>query len=546
MKMMSKQTRSKKVYFNDAQRYLLHLGANQERIIASRRFGKSDGIAAPRILRNVQHMPRSAGAIYGATFKQILTRTLPAAVAALERMGYKHEVHYFIGRKAPKSMGFETPVINPSSYEHVMHWYNGSIAHMLSQDVKFSANSLTLDWYMADEARSLRKEKLFEELIPAVSGLVGRFENCPWHKSGLLISDMPTNKTGEWLIDEESKMDKELIHTLEGTIGHINELNKQPEKYAREIIKQQKERDFLRKRAFLYKEFDAIDNLEILGEDYIREMKRALTPLIFRISILNHKIRQMKNGFYPNLNPDVHYYDAFNNDYFLNLRTPKGSLDVSGYNKETCIQDRDVDPSQPLNIAFDYNANINWIVTGQSRDGKMYTLSSKFVKYDKKLRELCNLWSDYYQPHSNRDLNYYYDATAKQSSYAVSSENFADIVYQTLTRRKWNVNMIDIGKTIEHKLKHQYINDALTGRQYLFPLFNRENNEFLLPALEQAGIKVGRNGFEKDKSGEKYPESADDPLELRTDGTDAWDTLFIGMNFYPASTYMQGLPPAWG
>jgi len=85
---------------------------------------------------------------------------------------------------------------------------------------------------------------------------------------------------------------------------------------------------------------------------------------------------------------------------------------------------------------------------------------------------------------------------------------------------------------MRHSLKHQYINDALTGKKYLFPTFNRNNNEFLLPSLEQAGIKIGRNGFEKDKSGEKLAETTEDPLELRTDGTDAWDNLFIGCNFF--------------
>jgi hypothetical protein len=89
---------------------------------------------------------------------------------------------------------------------------------------------------------------------------------------------------------------------------------------------------------------------------------------------------------------------------------------------------------------------------------------------------------------------------------------------------------------MRHDLKHQYINDALTGIKYLFPLFNKHNNEFLLPAMEQTGIRIGRNGFEKDKTGEKKPETDEDLLEYRTDGTDAWDTLFVGLNFFPQST----------
>ena len=137
--------------------------------------------------------------------------------------------------------------------------------------------------------------------------------------------------------------------------------------------------------------------------------------------------------------------------------------------------------------------------------------------------------------HPVKTVIYYYDETALHGSYATSTETFADIVQEELHKLGWFVDAVYIGKPMRHTIKHQYINDAMTGAKYLFPTFNRNNNEFLLPAMEQTGIKVGRNGFEKDKSGEKLIESDEDPLELRTDGTDAWDTLFIGMNFFQHS-----------
>lgn len=182
---------SKKVYFNPGQLWLMYVGANSETIIAARRFGKSDGIIAPRMLRNTQHMPRSAGAIYAATFQQALSRTLPAAVHALSRWGYLPERHFFIGRKAPKSANFERPYIEPASWDHVIHWYNGSIQHIVSQDVKFAANSLTLDYLMVDEGRSINPNKFFDEVVPAVSGMIGHFDKCPWHKGLTIVSDMP-------------------------------------------------------------------------------------------------------------------------------------------------------------------------------------------------------------------------------------------------------------------------------------------------------------------------------------------------------------------
>ena len=60
------------------------------------------------------------------------------------------------------------------------------------------------------------------------------------------------------------------------------------------------------------------------------------------------------------------------------------------------------------------------------------------------------------------------------------------------------------------------------------------NNEDLILGLEQTGIRQGPNGFSKDKTGEKHAETEEDKLEHRTDGTDAFDTLWIGMNNFPA------------
>jgi len=528
---------NKKVYFNPGQLELMYIGANSETIIAARRFGKSDGIIAPRMLRNAQHMPKSAGAIYAATFQQALSRTLPAAVHALSRWGYINERHYFIGRKAPRSANFELPYIAPSSWDHVIHWYNGRIQHILSQDVKFSSNSLTLDDLMVDEGRSINPVKFFDEVVPAVSGMVGHFNNCPWHKGITIVSDMPHSKTGSWLLKREGLMDRELIETIKGTLIEIDRLKKSNLANADRFIREHKqELTFLRKHAHVYREFDALENLELLGESYIKKMKRDLPPLIFQISILNKRLTKLVNGFYANLDAGIHYYDAFDNSYLDNQRTAHGSLDLSKIKSHHYRYDTDVQANKPLYIALDYNANINWIITGQPYENELRTLKSMFVKNERKLRELIKDWADYYEQHPSKTVVYYYDETALQGAYASDTETFADIVKYELRKRSWSIIDQFIGKPMRHNLKHQYINDALTGRKYLFPSFNRTNNEFLLPAMENTGVKIGRNGFEKDKSAEKLEETEEDPLELRTDGTDAWDTLFIGCNFHPINS----------
>ena len=48
------------------------------------------------------------------------------------------------------------------------------------------------------------------------------------------------------------------------------------------------------------------------------------------------------------------------------------------------------------------------------------------------------------------------------------------------------------------------------------------------------------------KADEKLAESEEDLLEHRTDGTDAFDTLFIGCEKFPQSEYSGGMVDAGG
>jgi hypothetical protein len=188
-----------------------------------------------------------------------------------------------------------------------------------------------------------------------------------------------------------------------------------------------------------------------------------------------------------------------------------------------------------LSIACDYNANINWVATGQRDAVRMRTLSSMFTKHQQKIRQVIRNWCDYYEPHATHRVNYYYSQEALGGGYAdESGQNFAEIVIEELTKRKWNVNPVYMGQQWNHQKKHIVINDAFNGEPgLLFPTFNSVKNQHLILALQSAGIKIGFKGFEKQKGGEKLAESEDDVLELRTDGTDAWDNLYRGLQYFP-------------
>lgn len=529
------ESSQKRVYFNKPQRLTQLIGANTTVIVAGRRTGKTDSIAAPFVLRNMQRMPGSTGGIVVPTFKHGLTNTIPGLLAAWKRWGFIEGIHYVVGRKPPKS--FRQPIIDPKDYEHVISFYNGSVAIIISQDRPGSSNSLTLSWLLVDEAKFIDYAKLKDETLPANGGIKSHFGKHSFNHSIMILSDMPQTQKGSWFLHYRDKMDVELIKTIEATVyeiwrtkERIRALNAKGESvppYLKGYLRRlDRDLNKMRSVAVYYREYSSIENLQLLGENYIKQMKRDLTPLTFQTSILCQRIGIAKDGFYSSMR-EGHKYDANDNQY----------LDTLGYDYDFSTldarADKDVDPDAPICIGMDYNANINWIVAGQPRDRRLIVIKSFYVKFDRKIPALVQDFCRYYAEHRNKAVVYYYDATALGSNYAVNDQDFHYNVVKEFERHGWRVESVYLGNPMRHDEKYLLINNAFAGKQRLMPFFNRSNNEDLILAIQSAGVSNGRNGFRKDKSGEKLAESEEDLLEHRTDGTDAFDTLYIGAEKFP-------------
>ncbi len=525
----------KKVYFNKPQRLTQLIGANTTVIVAGRRTGKTDSIAAPFVLRNMQRMPGSTGGIVVPTFKHGLTNTIPGLLAAWKRWGFIEDVHFVVGKKPPRT--FAKPITPPFDYEHVVSFYNGSVAVIISQDRPGSSNSLTLSWLLVDEAKFIDYAKLKDETLPANGGIKSHFGKHSFNHSIMILSDMPQTQKGSWFLHYRDKMDTELIRTIEATVYEIwktkerirdlNASHKPVPPYLKGYLRRlDRDLNKMRSVAVYYREYSSIENLQLLGENYIKQMKRDLTPLTFQTSILCQRIGIAKDGFYSSMR-EGHKYDANDNQY----------LDTLGYDYDFSTldarADKDVDPDVPICIGMDYNANINWIVAGQPRDRRLNVIKSFYVKFDRKIPALVDDFCRYYATHRNKTVVYYYDATALGSNYAVNDQDFHYNVVKEFERHGWRIESVYLGNPMHHDEKYLLINNAFAGKQRLMPFFNRSNNEDLILAIQSAGVSNGRNGFRKDKSGEKLAESEEDLLEHRTDGTDAFDTLYIGCEKFP-------------
>ena len=645
------------VYLNPIQQRIFYAGARDLRVVAARRFGKTDGVLGPRIWSVAESMPQGAGAFLGNSRKQLYGRTMPGVIAALERFyGLKEGTHFGWG-KPPKDV--PKCIIRPKSYDNCMWFANGHLIHALSLSVFGSANGMTLCEIFDDECKFQPKKKIDEEVMPALSGIVHplgdkRFtsEYNPYYKSTCFVSDASLSSKGNWLSKEEDILDQQIDHgEFEGKtyrdiqteleryadrVSYYNEMLRSAKRENRRVVivrdetkqritalaeavmerreqfkilapnwakpisettiktllayhlldeadadlllnhrylithdehyemmairsgkKYQEHINALRRNAFFFVRASSLDNIDILGEDYIRRMKRDLPPLTFAISILNIKPKKSGEGFYCNFDPDIHCYVDDGNMATIedSIKVKQGKMIAGGTTYPTeyespdfdllsqtkdCSMDGDLDPKLPLEIALDYNNLINWVVVGQlyKRNGvdTLNVVNSMFVKNGQMIQDLIRDFDRYYAPHKkhNRKLNYYFSHTAKFKLHGIAMLDIKDTVIQELKKYGWEVNPIDEGQAPKHEQKYQSINEAFGGMSPMHIAFNRENNEALIGAIENCDVQIGYNGFRKDKSGEKMSVDAEDatPEELRTDGTDAFDELYWGVRHF--------------
>ena len=655
-------TETRDVYMNRVQQRIFYAGARDLRVVAARRFGKTDGVLGPRIWAVAQSLPQGAGGFLGTSRKQLFGRTVPGVIAALERFyGFKEGVHFGWG-KPPK--GTPPCIIRPKSYENSMWFANGHLMHTLSLATIGSANGMTLCYVDADECKFLPKKKIDEEVMPANSGIVHplgdkRFtEENPYYKSTCFVSDASLSSRSNWLAKEESVLDQkieggefdgkpyreiqteldryadrvmyfnELLrsakrsghrvqvvsaetreriravaaaiearegqfriiprqyqvdnkHTIEMLLSYkliadddaellydYKYLMTQDEQFEMMAIrgskKYQKHIDALRRNCFYFVRASSLDNIDILGEDYIRRMKRDLPPLVFLVSVLNLKPGRTGEGFYYNYDPDIHCYTdddcpAIDKSYII--KEGKQIVGGTAYKTEyetpdfgyladvdDCTLDGDCRDDEPLQIAFDAGKIVNWIVTGQMypRDGHetLNVISSMFVKDGEMLQHLIRKWDHYYAPHKrkNADVIFYYDHTFLFKPTGVYINDIKDTIIGELRKYGWNVIAVPIGQTWAHHVRYKDENEGLAGLSYPQVRFNAQNNEALCIAIENCGTKLayGRENSRvtKDKAGEKLATDSErktagaTPEELRTDGTDAFDTLYIGVRHY--------------
>lgn len=540
-----KEQEVQRKFFNKMQRMGMAIAAHDEYWVCSRGTGKSEGLDARFILRNVWAMPRSTGALISPSYAKAWGNTLPAIIHALAEWGYMEGIHYYVGRKAPDSANFRKPKRLPvrNAWENCIHFWNGTVIVVLSFSQGMSANSMSLDWVIGPEAKFLDYEKIKSEVNPANRGNIQDFGQCPWHHSVMYTTDMPTVKSGRWILDKINEMSTTHINLIRNLYREMKLTECLPEQNDYTVRKYKelrrdlmlarhyqppikKERGKTREYTVFYGEYDIFDNMEVVGKDFIWQMYRDSPTLVWRTAFMNERLFRVANGFYSALG-EHHFYTPGDTRYMGSMGADWNKLQTAG-----CLADGDLDMDAPLIIAFDSNSAINTACVCQVQGRQLRTLKSFFVKTPAKLDELVRQVCEYYKYKIKRDIIFFYDHTFVWTT-GNNAESYKDTIIRVLNEYRWDVTDIYIGQTSHHDWRHEQIDRALKNDPgLLYPVFNMYHNEFLKLAMEQTAVKVGKNGFEKDKSPEATEDSPDAPDEYKTHVTDAWDTAFVGANFF--------------
>lgn len=475
----------------------------------------------------VVEMPRSTGAIVGATYAQIKTRTLPSTIAGLEQHGVYKDLYYTIGKFPPKEWNW------PDAYQAVLDpknaifWWNGAVTVFISLDGGASSGrGLNIDWAVGDEAALFNKETFDTDVKLTIRGNLHRkaiypdgswkyYKDCPRHHSLLLATSTPITTDGEWIFDyeilaeEQEKQRALLAHKLETKYISKEEYNDSIAKIEMKSVK--------------YIKASAKVNIENLGADFFENCKATMPDFIYEAEVLGKRISQIKNGFYPKFNEQYHTYEQYDNEYYRVL-DPE--------HKPTCLGDDDLNKDAPLHLAIDWGSNINCMVVAQKYPDMLKVVKNLYVLSPKIIDDLIKEeFLPYYEPHKNRNKRIYlwYDPSGNVKQ-ANSRLTYAQQARNILVENGWDVQLMTRGQSNEsHEKKYLLCNNLFQEADAKYPKirFNKYNCKELIVSIKLAPAKKGTNvAIQKDKKSEK---SKKIPQQHATHFSDAFDVLIVGL-----------------
>jgi hypothetical protein len=450
-------------------------------------FKTSRGIAL-YILDMVYEMPRSSGVLIGLSFEHLGDNTLPPLLTAFRDLGFIEGQHFVVGTKAPE--WFERPYLSvyKDKFDHVISFHNGTVIHLVSLAKKASANGISAQWGVFDEAKFMKEKELVDEIFPIFRGNEKHFKNSAGYLSKFFATDKLADPSSiKWLLNKKKLNNPQKNEIVISLALRINELKIQLLEAginkSKELLKEIEEIDSvlgkLRQNMTLYIESSGLDTEKIMGRKWLRDKKMSMTPYEFNIAIMNKDPDRPGVGFYPKYQDDVHRYNA----------------------------DHSVVDNLPFIFGADYQHSVAPVVAAQLKkvDGilELDYQDAVFTLPPDSLSSAIDEWSRLHNKKSNRLVYYVFDQTAIGKR--PEADSYMEIVTKSLRRNKWIVKHIYTGSAPLHFNKYENTQEWMdeSAQSDVRIRINGVRAEKLIISIKGAGAKTNSKGqTAKDKSSE--------------------------------------------
>lgn len=438
------------MYFNQKQIAFLKARQKQKLFLGGRGVGKTTVMGEAQY-RSAAQFPRGKGFLSSSTYAQILTKSIPEMQAIWEKHGLIEDFHYVIGKKPPKS--YVKPVKPPKRFENIITFGNGYNIELLSMDRPDLARGGSFDCGDIDEAALVKKEAYTRVILPSVRGNRERFAHIPEHHQVRLYTSVPWKPSGYWVLNfEEWAMEE-------------------PED-------------------FFFLEATTLDNIAVLGMDFIKRLEKTLPWLEYQIEILNRRITKIQGGYYHKFDPDRHCkIDTYN--YGLGER----GITVKG--------DKDINPRALIDLSFDFGGHFNCaLALQQGRNNQVNILKEFFTKDERKLRELVADFCDYYKEHKKKYVRLWGEPRGNDRQ--PDSEPLFHRARSYFESHGWTAEICATHIAADHVARYNLMSTLFDESDDNYPIvrINANNCKNLILVLQTTDIK---DDLKKDKHKEKDP-----------------------------------------
>jgi hypothetical protein len=465
----------RRVYVNAKQREFLSARQLRRTYVGGRGSGKTS-VAGHQTRMEMNFLPRAKFFLAGLTYNQLMTNTVPAMENAWQAHGLREYDpksgygHYVIGKRPPTD--WFKPYNPPRNYENVITTINGYTIQMLSMDRPETARGGSYDGGHMDESALLKQEHVNKILRPMIRGNIYRFSHH-LHQTLCDYTSVPWLPSGQWVFDTE------------------------------ELAKEKPEEYF-------FLESNAYDNIDVLGEKYLSNLRAGMSQLEWDVEVMNERITKLPNSFYPSLNEEKHgvwktYSYQHDEETGLTLPTATDRLN-----------------KKPIESSWDFNAAFTSMILCQEVGNEFRCLDALWVKQSEQgvLEALITKFCDAYADHGHKHLIIYGDRNGN-NKHILSNKTYYQIIQEKLTERGWSSQVMVEGLDPDHRLKHIAINELLAETNPRLPVIriNRNKCKYLIISMQRAPINPD---WTKNKNSEK---STSLPQEQATHLSDCFDNI---------------------